>query len=312
MNWSKRMRKQVNGGWRGALLLATLILTVFSGAAGAEAMVVPNLVNYQGMIQLVDGTTDVTGIYDIDFYLYDLIAGGELLWAERQAGVHVVNGGFNVILGAGAPIPDIDPFHDSLADVFLADNVYVQIKVGLDDVSEVRQRFLATPHALRAQNAATAVHGVPAGTVMPFAGINVPYGWLLCDGTAYSSTQYDALYGNIAQIWGDGTNDANGTTDFNVPNFCGRILIGVNGSGHPLGKRVGDEKHDLTAAETPMHAHPFEDMSYSSSEKHFNSSDDAVPEETKTITPRETSNKGYGSPHNTIQPSAVIKYIIKW
>ncbi len=45
------------------------------------------------------------GTYDFTFTLYDTETGGALLWSEAQAGVPVQAGAFNVLLGAGQPIP---------------------------------------------------------------------------------------------------------------------------------------------------------------------------------------------------------------
>lgn len=35
---------------------------------------------------------------------------------------------------------------------------------------------------------------VPIGTIMPYAGLNAPNGWLFCDGSSISTTTYEALY----------------------------------------------------------------------------------------------------------------------
>lgn len=66
---------------------------------------------------------------------------------------------------------------------------------------------------------------VPAGTVTAFAGTSVPTGWLLCDGSAVSRTTYAALYSAIGLTHGQG--DA--STTFNVPDYRGRFLRGVDG-----------------------------------------------------------------------------------
>lgn len=66
---------------------------------------------------------------------------------------------------------------------------------------------------------------MPSGTVLPFAGVNVPAGWLLCDGTAISRTTYASLYSSIGTAWGSG----DGSSTFNLPDLRGRFMRGRDG-----------------------------------------------------------------------------------
>ncbi|HVE81200.1 MAG TPA: phage tail protein [Myxococcales bacterium] len=67
----------------------------------------------------------------------------------------------------------------------------------------------------------------PTGTVVAFAGSTIPTGWLLCDGRAISRTGANArLFGIIGVIHGGG----DGSTTFNLPDYRGRFLRGVDGS----------------------------------------------------------------------------------
>lgn len=65
----------------------------------------------------------------------------------------------------------------------------------------------------------------PAGSIVAFGGTAAPTGWLLCDGTSYLRASYLALYTAI----GDAFGSADGT-HFNVPDFRGRFLRGVDGA----------------------------------------------------------------------------------
>lgn len=73
---------------------------------------------------------------------------------------------------------------------------------------------------------------IPPGTIFSFAGTTAPDGYLLCDGTAVSRTTYAALAtalydsGNAKYAYGSG----DGSTTFNLPDFRGRFLRGVDGS----------------------------------------------------------------------------------
>lgn len=67
----------------------------------------------------------------------------------------------------------------------------------------------------------------PTGTVVAFAGTSAPSGWLLCNGSAVSRTTYSALFSAIGVAHGYGDN----STTFNIPDYRGRFLRGVDGSG---------------------------------------------------------------------------------
>ena len=62
----------------------------------------------------------------------------------------------------------------------------------------------------------------PTGVVQAFAGRTTPQGWLLCDGSAVSRTDYAALYAVIGTTYGAG----NGSTTFNLPNLVDKFVEG--------------------------------------------------------------------------------------
>lgn len=68
---------------------------------------------------------------------------------------------------------------------------------------------------------------LPSGMVAPFAGASgsTPSGWLFCNGQAVSRTTYAALFAVIGITHGQG----DGSTTFNVPDYRGRFLRGVDG-----------------------------------------------------------------------------------
>ena len=71
---------------------------------------------------------------------------------------------------------------------------------------------------------------VPTGIVEFFAGSKAPKGWLVCDGSAVSRTDYDELFEVIGTTYGAGE----GSTTFNLPNQIDRFAEG--------GKSVGTKK----------------------------------------------------------------------
>jgi microcystin-dependent protein len=73
---------------------------------------------------------------------------------------------------------------------------------------------------------AVSMPGVPIATILAFAGVNIPSGYLICDGSAISRTTYSNLYNVIGNSWGAGNN----STTFNLPDLRGQFVRGVAGS----------------------------------------------------------------------------------
>jgi len=91
------------------------------------------------------------------------------------------------------------------------------------------------------------------GEIRPFAFNWAPYGWLLCDGSQYNASQFQALYAVIGSTYG-GNN-----TVFMVPNLKGMAPIGM-GSGpgltrRELNDRPGAEQVTLTTNQMSSHTH---------------------------------------------------------
>ncbi len=69
--------------------------------------------------------------------------------------------------------------------------------------------------------------GTPVGTIIMYAANTIPDGYLLCDGSAVSRTDYAELFKAIGTTWGAG----NGSTTFNLPNATGRFPEGASSVG---------------------------------------------------------------------------------
>lgn len=61
---------------------------------------------------------------------------------------------------------------------------------------------------------------MPVGTVISLPGTAIPYGFLLCDGSAISRSTYANLFSIITTNHGYGDN----STTFNIPDYRGRFL----------------------------------------------------------------------------------------
>ena len=75
-------------------------------------------------------------------------------------------------------------------------------------------------------------------------------GWLICDGAAYSRTNYSRLFNVIGTTYGAG----DGSTTFNIPNLANKFIMGSSGinSVNVIG---GSEKKYITSSEFPSHNH---------------------------------------------------------
>jgi microcystin-dependent protein len=90
--------------------------------------------------------------------------------------------------------------------------------------------------------------GVPAGTVVAFAGSAAPSGWLVCNGAAISRTTYAALFAAIGTAHGAG----DGATTFNLPDLRGEFIRGLDGGrGVDSGRVLGSAQ----AGEVQSHGH---------------------------------------------------------
>lgn len=71
----------------------------------------------------------------------------------------------------------------------------------------------------------------PTGVLQDFAGTSAPDGWLLCDGSEVSRTEYAALFAVIGTTYGVG----DGSTTFNLPDERGQFRRGLDDMGTAQG-----------------------------------------------------------------------------
>jgi microcystin-dependent protein len=159
---------------------------------------------------------------------------------------------------------------------------------------------------------------IVAGTIVAFAGATAPSGWLLCNGAAVSRTTYTALFAAIGISHGQG----DGITTFNLPDYQGRFLRGVdNGAGRDpdaasrsamnAGGNTGGAVGSVQGHELASHHHSFitdEDSCVSCSGSVADPIDRAgFP--TGSVGGRDTSNVG----GNETRPvNAYVNWIIKY
>ncbi len=152
----------------------------------------------------------------------------------------------------------------------------------------------------------------PAGSILAFGGASAPAGYLLCNGLAVSRTTYADLFASIGTAFGEG----DGTTTFNLPDFQGRFLRGVDNSagldpdkatrtamaaGGNSGNNVGSVQSD----ELKSHSHPFRTANKGSASSYsggsFHHDNGAINTHTASAGGTETRPK-----------NAYVNYIIKY
>lgn len=163
--------------------------------------------------------------------------------------------------------------------------------------------------------------GSPAGEIRMYAG-SADYfylpGWLICDGSAVSRTEYPALFDAIGTTYGAG----DGSTTFNIPNLQGRVPLGVSSS-YALGAKGGAATHTLTAAQIPAHTHgsagahthSINNCSAAGSKASQLESYEKGNSKNRSISTNSAgahthSSVGGGEAHNNMQPYIAINFII--
>jgi len=143
------------------------------------------------------------------------------------------------------------------------------------------------------------------GEIIAYAGPTSPDArWLFCDGSSLLRVDYPDLFGTIGTIYG-----AVDSTHFNLPDLRGRTVVG-SGSGPGLtpraeGDSFGEETHVLTVGELAAHTHTTGNSAVlgTSAPPPF----DALGPNPLTAF---TGSTGNNDPHNNIQPSLAIAYLI--
>ncbi len=160
--------------------------------------------------------------------------------------------------------------------------------------------------------------GPPTGSVMMYIAASAPTGYLLCDASAVSRATYSALFAIIGTTYGSG----DGSTTFNVPDFRGRVPIGVgtgtgggtSGTGTPTGGAAltavalatwkGEQTHTMTTGELASHNHDVTFFTGGGGPQVGIGGSSGVGNQG-------TSSTGSNTPFNVIQPVMGINFIIK-
>ena len=199
-----------------------------------------------------------------------------------------------------------------------------------DNFAALDQRIAALQSAL--PPGSVVAYGGPSGTGADGGAPALPAGWLLCDGSAVSRTTYASLFAAVGINFGGG----DGINTFNLPDLRGRTVIGAgHGAGltaRALAQTTGEETHTLAATEMPTHTHALTDPGHAhtvgTSAAPVAMSNPAAPcgvycgtqqapiafgtpATTSVATGITMAPAGGSAPHNVMQPSIVLNYLIK-
>lgn len=181
--------------------------------------------NYQAVVRNADGVLLANSEVTLRISLYPGQMAASPTWIETHK-VHTdISGSFGITVGHGTR--DAASIANSYADINFA-AVYYWMKIEILEGNNYREvSYAQLPSSPYAEVAHNATLTFPAGMIIPFAGPaeNIPEGWLLCDGSAISRSDYSNLYNAIGVCWGTG----DGTTTFNLPDLRGMFLRGVSG-----------------------------------------------------------------------------------
>jgi hypothetical protein len=269
-----------------------LSITIFYFISFSAFSQVPQGINYQGSLRDNAGFTIAGKQIALRLSIVKDSANGLSEYGERHSVTTSNLGLFDVIIGTGTVLSG-----NFLLIDWGASKKFMRIEIdtanGNSFVFMGASQFLSVPYANFALKATVAsiadslrYGAIPVGTIISYAGRNIPNGWLLCDGSEINRQTYNALFLQIDSVWGRG----NGTSTFNLPDLRGQFLRGVNGlsnkdldtssrfalyNGGNVGNNIGSYQND----ELKSHQHqlPIASMGGGGGLRYFNPQGGANP-----------------------------------
>jgi len=161
------------------------------------------------------------------------------------------------------------------------------------------------------------------GEIRLFAGTYAPQGWLACDGSPQSISEYELLYTLIGTMYG-----GDGVSTFALPDLRNRLPVG-QGTGPSLTPRVmgqtfGVSEVALTQAQMPAHTHTIQASASNATtgipgpasvlakleSGTFYDSGAQNPTLERKLSPVSIPSVGGNVPHSNLMPTTSVNYII--
>ena len=180
--------------------------------------------NYQAVVRNLNGVLLADTTVSLRVSLYPGQYASVPTWVETHEVQTDFSGCFGITVGRGER--DNSSLAQNYSDVNFS-AIYYWLKIEILEGNSYREitysQLPSSPYAEVAYNAL-----IPAGVIVPFGGEaeNIPSGWLLCDGSEISRSEYPSLYNAVGVCWGTG----DGSTTFNLPDMRGMFLRGVSGA----------------------------------------------------------------------------------
>ena len=167
-------------------------------------------------------------------------------------------------------------FNTEISNDFIADKTEVFDSRADDEIILNRQSGANLGlFKINRNNLLKAVPTNPPGVILPYGGLSAPAGWLLCDGSEYLITDFSLLFNiigyNFASRLSPSAQDPARTLEdlglFRVPDFRGRLPMGLDnmggtsagrvsdGSASQLGLSGGSEDTTINLENLPEHEH---------------------------------------------------------
>ncbi len=175
----------------------------------------------------------------------------------------------------------------------------------------------------------------PTASVISTLRATAPEGWLLLNGLTIGNASSGAsgrasadTEGLFLTLWNDTNAEVVGdrgesaaadhaaSKELKLPNASGRVLAGKDLSGEVLadaevlGTVLGSQTHALSLAETPNHEHGLNNSAMFDQGGSGVTQANAVPS-SETGSYGEVDPPTLGAPHNNVQPTLVVNWIIK-
>lgn len=156
---------------------------------------------------------------------------------------------------------------------------------------------------------------LPIGTVFPWFSNDIPTNFLELNGQAVSRT----IYSDLFELYGTTYGTGDGSTTFNLPNLSGRVPVGLDSDDtdfNEVGKTYGEKDHTLLEEELAEHVHKGLEFWNKAVTFDAGSGEGYNLQYGNSINPGYvaelwTNESGGNQPHNNVQPSIVVKYIVK-